>query len=166
MIDLIVADKSRIPSIYFLMSEENVKKMLQLPYVSIGSDGASAAAEKPFTDAGTHPRVYGTFARFLGKYVREEKLMTLEEAVRRMTSLPASNLKIKKRGNLQTGNFADLAIFDASKVQDHATFEEPHQYATGMIYVLVNGTLVLENGEHTGATPGRAIRGPGWKKRL
>ena len=92
--------------------------------------------------------------------------MTLEEAVRRMTSLPASNLKIKKRGNLQTGNFADLAIFDASKVQDHATFEEPHQYATGMIYVLVNGTLVLENGEHTGATPGRAIRGPGWKKRL
>lgn len=166
MIDLLVADKSSIPAIFFLMSEDNVKKMLLLPYVSIGSDAASRAAEKPFTDGGTHPRVYGTFARFLGKYVREEKLMTLEEAVRRMTSLPASNLKIKKRGSLQIGNFADLAVFDASKIQDHATFEAPHQYATGMVHVLVNGVPVLKDGEHTGAFPGKCVRGPGWKKGL
>ncbi len=164
MIDLIVADKSSIPSIFFLMSEDNVKKMLQLPYVSIGSDAASRSAEKPFTDRGTHPRVYGSFARFLGKYVREEKLMTLEEAVRRLTSLPTSNLKIKKRGILHTGNFADVVIFDAAKIQDHATFELPHQYATGVVHVFVNGVQVLADGEHMGAFPGRCIRGPGWKK--
>jgi N-acyl-D-amino-acid deacylase len=162
-IDLLIADKSSIPSIFFLMSEDNVKKMLRQPYVSIGSDAASKAAEKPFTDGGTHPRVYGTFARFLGKYVREEKLMTMEEGVRRITSLPATNLKIRKRGSLQVGYFADLAIFDAATFIDHATFEKPHQYATGMVHVFVNGVQVLNGGEHTGTFPGRAVRGPGFR---
>ena len=165
MIDLIVADQSHIPSIFFLISEDNVRRMLQLPYVSICSDAASRAAEKPFTDEGTHPRLYGSFARFLGKYVREEKLMPLEEAVRRMTALPASNLKIVKRGNLKRGNFADIAVFDPLTITDHATFEEPHQYSTGMVHVFVNGTQVLENGEHLGTMPGRCVRGPGWTKK-
>lgn len=163
VIDLILADKSKIPAIFFLISEENVKKMIQLPYVSIGSDAGSRAAEKPFTDAGTHPRLYGTFARFLGRYVRDEKLMSMEEGIRRMTSLPASNLKIMKRGSLQTGNFADLAIFDPLTFQDHATIEDSHRYATGMMYVFVNGTLVVDKGLHTGSFPGRCVRGPGWK---
>ena len=139
------------------MSEDNVKRMLQLPYVSICSDASSIPAEPPFTDGGTHPRAYGSFARLLGKYSRDEKLMPLEEAVRRMTSLPASNLKIKKRGSLQVGNYADLAIFNPLTIQDHATFENPHQYATGMMYVLVNGVLVLKEGEHTGNRPGRLV---------
>jgi N-acyl-D-amino-acid deacylase len=164
MIDLIVADRSHIPSIFFLISENNVKRMLQLPYVSICSDAASRAAEKPFTDEGTHPRMYGSFARFLGKYVRVEKLMTLEEGVRRLTSLPAANLKIGKRGSLTAGNFADIVVFDPLTIVDHATFEEPHQYATGMVHVFVNGTMVLENGEHLGTLPGRCVRGPGWRK--
>lgn len=165
MIDLIVTDQSHIPSIFFLISEDNVRRMLQLPYVSICSDAASKAAEKPFTDEGTHPRVYGSFARFLGKYVRAEKLMTLEEAVRRLTALPASNLKIEKRGNLKVGNFADIAVFDPLTIEDHATFEEPHQYSTGMVDVFVNGTQVLENGEHLGTLPGRCVRGPGWRRK-
>ncbi len=164
MLDLIVADRSSVSSIFFLISEDNVKRMLQLPYVSICSDASSIPSEKPFIDDGTHPRTYGSFARLLAKYVREEKLMTLEEAVRRMTSLPAANLKLKKRGNLRPGFFADLALFDPQKIQDHATFEEPHLYATGMKHVFVNGTQVLENGEHTGVFPGRCVRGPGWKR--
>ena len=157
MLDLIVADRSNISCIFFLMSEDNVKRMLQLPYVSICSDASSIPAEPPFTDGGTHPRAYGSFARLLGKYSRDEKLMPLEEAVRRMTSLPASNLKIKRRGSLQVGNYADLAIFNPLTIQDHATFENPHQYATGMMYVLVNGVLVLKEGEHTGNRPGRLV---------
>src|SRR5258706_2472629 len=165
MIDLIVADQSHIPSIFFLISEDNVKRMLQLRYVSICSDAASRAAEKPFTDEGTHPRMYGSFARFLGKYVREEKLMTLEEAARRLTFLPASNLKIEKRGNLKAANFVDILVINASTIEDHATFEEPHRYATGMVHVIVNGTMVLENGEHLGTMPGRCVRGPGWRKK-
>jgi N-acyl-D-amino-acid deacylase len=163
-IDLLVADRSAIPCMYFLISENNLKRMLQLPYVSFCSDAASAAAEEPFILDKTHPRVYGSFARLLGKYVRDEKLITMEEAIRRLTSLPASNLQIAKRGLLKPGNFADVAIFDPQKIQDKATYEEPHQYAEGMIYVLVNGTVVLQHGEHTGAMPGRCVRGPGWKK--
>lgn len=157
MLDLIVADRSNISCIFFLMSEDNVKRMLQLPYVSICSDASSIPAEPPFTDGGTHPRAYGSFARLLGKYSRDEKLMPLEEAVRRMTSLPASNLKIKKRGSLRVGNYADLAIFNPHIIQDRATFESPHQYATGIMYVLVNGVLVLKEGEHTGNKPGRLV---------
>lgn len=165
MIDLLVADQSSIPSvIYFVISETNMKKMLQLPYVSIGSDGASVAAEKPFINGETHPRVYGTFARFLGKYVRDEKLMSLEEGIRRLTSLPATNLKISRRGLLAVGNYADVVIFDPARIADHATFEDSHQYATGVEHVLVNGVQVLADGQHTHAFPGRSIRGPGWRK--
>jgi N-acyl-D-amino-acid deacylase len=166
MLDLIIADRSSlpIPCIYFLMSEDNVKRMLQLPYVSICSDASSISNEPPNTKSATHPRVYGSFARLLSKYVREEKIMTLEEAIRRMTSLPASNLKVKKRGLLKPGNYADIAIFNPDEIKDNATFEDSHVYATGMRHVLVNGVPVLENGEHTGKMPGRAVRGPGWKK--
>ena len=164
VIDLVVKDKSRIEAIYFLISEDNVKRILQLPYVSFGSDAGSLALSKTFEGWGTHPRAYGTFARVLGKYVRDEGLIPLQEAIRRMTSLPAANLKIKNRGRLQTGYFADVAIFDPAKIQDHATFEKPHQYATGMIHVFVNGIQVLHQGEHTGMRPGRVVRGPGYKK--
>ena len=162
MIDLIVADKSTVPAIFFLISEENLKRMVQLPYVSFCSDAGSIPAEKPFTDNETHPRAYGSFARLLAKYVRDEKLMSLEEAIRRLTSLPASNLKIKRRGSLTIGNYADVVVFDPAKIQDHATFENSHQYATGVIHVFVNGVQVLKDGEHLGTTPGKAIRGPGY----
>lgn len=162
VLDLLVADKTSIPSLYFLMSEENMRQMLTQPYVSIGSDGASLATTKEFTDQGTHPRAYGTFARVLGKYCREEKLLSLEEAIRKMTSLPASNLGLKKRGMLKVGNFADVVVFDPATINDKATFEEPHQYAEGVRHVWVNGVQVLLDGEHTGAKPGRCVRGPGW----
>ncbi len=164
MLDLIIADRSSIPCIFFLISEENVKRMLRLPYVSICSDAASIPSEKPFTNSGTHPRAYGSFARLLGKYVREEKIMSLEEAVRRLTSLPASNLKIKKRGSLKVGNYADLVVFDPIKINDNATFENPHQYASGVTHVFVNGVLVLKNGIHTNAKSGRCVRGGGYRK--
>lgn len=166
MLDLIIADRSSesIPCIFFLISEENVKRMLQLPFVSICSDASSIADAPPANTSGTHPRVYGSFARLLGKYVREENLMPLEEAIRRMTSLPASNLKISKRGKLLPSYFADVAIFNPEKIKDNATFEDSHEYATGMVHVLVNGVSVLENGDHTGKMPGRAVRGSGWKK--
>ncbi len=163
MLDLICADRSSIPCIFFLISEENMKRMLQLPYVSICSDAASIPAEKPFTDSGTHPRAYGSFARLLGKYVREEKIMTLQEAVRKLSGLPASNLKLKKRGTIRVGNYADVVVFDPSQIKDNATFENPHRYATGVAHVLVNGVLVLKNGVHTNAKPGRCIRGAGFK---
>ncbi len=158
MLDLIVSDKSAIPAIFFLISEDNVRRMLQLPYVSFGSDAGSLALTKEFMDSGTHPRAYGNFARLLGKYVREKKLMTIEEAVRRMTSLPASRLHLSKRGKLVAGNYADVVVFDPAKVNDPATFENPHQYAEGMVHVFVNGVQVLREGEHTGAFPGRSIR--------
>lgn len=164
MLDLIVADKSGIAAIFFLISEENVKRMLAFPYVSICSDASSIPAEEPFLQDATHPRTYGSFARLLGKYVRDEKILTLEEGIRRMTSLPANNLKLKKRGRIAPGYYADVVVFDPATVRDRATFEEPHQYAEGMMHVFVNGIQVLDNGNHTGAMPGRCIRGPGWKE--
>ena len=161
--DLVIADSTRVGTAYFVMNEDNVKRQIALPYLSFGSDAGSPAAEGVFLKSNDHPRAYGNFARLLGKYVRDEKVIPLEEAIRKLTSLPASNLKIKSRGSLLPGYFADLAIFDPAKIQDNATFEKPHQYATGMVHVFVNGTQVLENGEHTGAKPGRVVRGPGWK---
>lgn len=161
--DLVIADGSRVGTVYFLMSEENVKKQIALPYMSFGSDAGSMAPEGLFLNSNPHPRAYGNFSRVLGKYVRDEKVISLEEAIRKLTSLPASNLKIKKRGSLEKGYFADLAIFDPEKIQDHATFAEPHQYATGMVHVFVNGEQVLKDGEHTGALPGQVVRGPGYK---
>ena len=163
IVDLIYEDDSRIQVIYFSMSEDNIKKKLALPYMSICSDAGSYTNEGVFLLQSTHPRAYGSFARLLGKYVREEKVITLEQAIRKLTSLPAQNLKIKKRGMLKEGNFADVVIFDPDKITDNATFEEPHQYASGMIHIWVNGQQVLKDGDHTGATPGRVVRGPGWK---
>ena len=163
--DLVIADSTRVGTAYFLMSEENVKRQLKLPYISFGSDAESPTTSPVFLKTSTHPRAYGNFSRLLGKYVRDEKVITLAEAIRKLTSLPASNLKIKKRGALTPGYFADIAIFDPAKIQDHATFEKPHQYSTGMVHVFVNGTQVLENGEHTNARPGRVVRGPGWRSK-
>jgi N-acyl-D-amino-acid deacylase len=160
--DLVVQDSSRVGAVYFLMSEENVKRQISLPYMSFGSDGASIAPVKPFTNSNPHPRAYGNFSRLLGKYVREEKVISLEEAVRKLTTLPASNLKIEKRGMIKPGYFADLVVFDPETIGDKATFEDPHQFSTGMMHVFVNGTMVLKNGEHTGAKSGRVVRGPGW----
>jgi N-acyl-D-amino-acid deacylase len=162
-VDLITVDKSTVAAIYFLISEDNIKRMLQLPYVSLGSDAASMSDAKIFSEWGTHPRAYGTFARFLGKYVREDKIISLEEGIRRLTSLPASNLKIQKRGKLAVGNFADVVVFNADSIRDKATFENPKEYAEGVLHVFVNGVHVLREGEHTGAKPGRVVRGPGWK---
>jgi len=162
VMDLIVEDDSDVGAIYFTMSEENVRRQITLPWVSFGSDGASQATEGVFLKSSTHPRAYGTFARLLGKYVRDEQVIPLQEAVRRLTLLPAENLKLHRRGSLTAGHYADIVVFDPETVQDHATFENPHQYATGVSHVLVNGIPVLEDGEHTGATPGRVVRGPGW----
>jgi len=162
-IDLVIADGSRVGTVYFLMSEENLKKQIALPYMSFGSDAASQAPEGVFLNSSAHPRTYGNFSRLLGKYVRDEQIISIEEAVRKLTSLPASNLKINKRGSLSKGYFADLAIFNPETIQDHATFSEPHQLSTGMIHVFVNGEQVLKDGKHTGAKPGRVVRGPGYK---
>lgn len=162
--DLIIEDDSRVETVYFMMSEENVAKQIKLPWVAFGSDAGSEAPEGVFLNYNPHPRAYGNFARLLGKYVRDEKLVPLEEAIRRLTSYPAENLKIKERGMLKAGNFADIAVFDPAKIQDHATFKKPHQLATGTIHVFVNGVQVLRDGNHTGATPGRVIRGPGYGK--
>jgi len=161
--DLVIADGSRVGTVYFLMSEENIKKQIALPYMSFGSDAGSLAPEGVFLNSSTHPRAYGNFSRLLGKYVRNEQIISIEEAVRKLTSLPASNLKIKKRGSLIKGNFADLAIFNPETIQDHATFTKPHQLSTGMVHVFVNGEQVLKDGKHTGAKPGRVVRGPGYK---
>ena len=162
MMDLVVEDDSGVDIVGFAMSEENIRKKLRLPWVSLCSDAASIAPEKPFTNSQPHPRAYGSFARLLGKYVREEQITTLEEAIRRLTCFPASNLKLDRRGCLVPGYFADVVVFDPATVMDHATFEEPHQLATGVDHVFVNGTQVLRNGKHTGATPGRFVKGPGW----
>ena len=161
--DLIVQDSTRIESIFFLMDEANVQKQVALPWVSFGSDEGSFAPEGVFLKFNPHPRAFGNFARVLGKYTRDEKCLTLSEAIRKLSKLPATNLKIKKRGELKVGNYADVVIFDPAKVKDNASFEKPHQYASGMIHVLVNGVAVLKNGEHTGATPGRFVKGPGAK---
>jgi N-acyl-D-amino-acid deacylase len=160
--DLVIQDDTRVGAVYFLMSEDNVRKQVALPWVSFDSDAASLAPTGAFLLSNPHPRAYGTFARLLGKYVREEKVIPLEEAIRKLTSLPAATLNLRRRGSLAPGYHADVVVFDPAVIADHATFESPHQYATGMIHVFVNGSQVLRNGEHTGATPGRVVRGPGW----
>jgi N-acyl-D-amino-acid deacylase len=160
--DLIVEDDSRVGTVYFTQSEDNLRKKIALPWVSFCSDSASLAPEGVFLESSTHPRAYGSFARLLGKFVREERLIPLEEAIRKLTSLPAGVLRIDRRGRLEEGYFADVVVFDPATIQDHATFAEPHQYATGVAHVFVNGVQVLRDGEHTGATPGRVVRGPGW----
>ena len=161
IMDLIVEDESRIDSIYFLMSEENVRKEMAKPWISFGSDEASQAPEGVFLKANPHPRAYGNFARVLGKYVREEKVISLGEAIRRLSALPATNLGLDHRGFLKEGMFADVVVFDPATIADRATFAQPHQYAVGMKQVFVNGVQVIKDGEHTGATPGRALWGPG-----
>jgi N-acyl-D-amino-acid deacylase len=161
IMDLIAEDESRIDSIYFLMSEENVRKELARPWISFGSDEASQAPEGVFLKSNPHPRAYGNFARVLGKYVREEKVISLGEAVRRLSGLPATNLGLDHRGFLKEGMFADVVVFDPAKIGDRATFAQPHQYAVGMKHVFVNGAQVLKEGDHTGAKPGRALWGPG-----
>jgi len=160
--DLVWQDGSRVGTVYFLMSEENVKLQITLPYMSFGSDASSQAPEGHFLLSNPHPRAYGNFARLLGKYVRDEKVIPLEDAIRKLTSQPAQNLKIKDRGMLKEGYFADVVIFDPESIRDHATFDKPHQYATGVVHVFVNGGHVLKDGEHTGAKPGRFVKGPGF----
>ena len=161
--DLVIEDGSRVSVVYFLMSEENVRKQIKLPWVSFDSDAPSLAPRGAFLKSNPHPRAYGNFARLLGKYVRDEKIIPLAEAVRRLSSLPAETLRLDRRGALKPGYFADVVVFDAARIQDHATFDKPHQYSTGVIHVFVNGRQVLKNGEHTGAKPGQVVRGPGWK---
>jgi N-acyl-D-amino-acid deacylase len=161
--DLVVLDGSRVGTVYFLMSEENIRRQIPLPWLSFGSDAEAVAPEGVFLKSNPHPRAYGNVARLLGKYVRDEKLIPLEEAVRRLTTLPAANLKLERRGSLVPGHFADVVVFDPATIADHATFERPHQYATGMVHVFVNGVQVLKDGEHTGAKPGRVVRGPGYR---
>ncbi len=160
--DLIIEDNSRIGTVYFSQSEDNLRKKITLPWVSFCSDSASLAPEGVFLKSSVHPRAYGSFARVLGRFSRDEKLLPLEEAIRKLTSLPAGNLKVDRRGLLKEGYFADVVAFDPENIQDHATFAQPHQYATGMVHVFVNGEQVLKDGEHTGATPGKVVRGPGW----
>jgi N-acyl-D-amino-acid deacylase len=162
-IDLVIADGSRVGTVYFLMSEDNVRRQLALPWVAIDSDAEAPAPEGVFLKSNPHPRAYGTFARFLGKYVREERVTTLEDAIRRITAFPAENLKLHRRGTLRPGYYADVVVFDPARIEDHATYEKPHQLATGVVHVFVNGVHVLRNGDHTGAKPGRVVRGPGWK---
>ena len=159
--DLVIEDDSRVGCVYFTMSEDNVRREVQLPWVSFCSDSASVAPEGLFLRSNPHPRAYGSFARLLGKYVRDEGLIPLAEAVRRLSALPADNLKLDRRGRLRPGHYADVVIFDPTTIQDHATFDRPHQYAPGVRDVLVNGVAVLRDGEHTGATPGRVVDGPG-----
>ena len=160
--DLIVQDSTRVGVAYFLMSEENVKKQVSLPWVSFGSDEASYTPEGVFLKSNAHPRAYGNFARVLGIYTRDEKLMSLQEAIRKLANLPSKHLKLQKRGELKVGNYADIVIFDPAKIKDNATFDKPHQYSEGMIDVFVNGVQVLKDGEHTDAKPGRFVKGPGF----
>ncbi|HTO92941.1 MAG TPA: D-aminoacylase [Bacteroidota bacterium] len=164
MMDLVIEDSTRVGTIYFLMSEENIRKEIQRPWVSFGSDEASQAPEGVFLKSNPHPRAYGNVARLLGKYVRDEHVITLEEAVRRLTSLPATNLKLVKRGYIRPGYYADIVVFDPVRVKDLATYDRPHRYAEGVEDVFVNGVQVINGGRHTGATPGRILRGPGYRK--
>ena len=161
--DLIIQDSTRVGVAYFLMSEENVKKQVALPWVSFGSDEASYTNEGVFLKSNAHPRAYGNFARVLGKYVRDEKVLALKDAIQKLANLPAKKLKLQKRGALKTGYYADIVVFDPAAVIDLATFEKPHQYATGMMDVFVNGVQVLKDGSHTNSRPGRFVKGPGWK---
>jgi len=164
IIDLVVEDHSRVDTVYFLMSEDNVRLGIEQPWVSFGSDAEALAPEGVFLKSSTHPRAYGNVARLLGKYVREERVLSLPEAVRRLTHLPASNWNLKDRGCIDAGCYADVVVFDPATIRDNATFDDPRQYATGVAHVLVNGVRVLEDGDHTGATPGRVVRGPGWAR--
>jgi N-acyl-D-amino-acid deacylase len=157
--DLVIEDGTRVDTVYFMMQEEDVKRNVALPWVSFGSDASSEAPEGPFLLSQPHPRTYGNFARLLGKYVRDEKVIPLEAAIHKLTGLPATNLGLADRGFLREGLFADVVIFDPAKIEDHATFDDPHQYATGVSHVVVNGTPVLVDGEHTGAKPGQAVWG-------
>jgi len=161
ILDLVLEDQSRVGTVYFLMDEENIKKQIKYPWVSFGSDAESMAPEGAFLKSNPHPRAYGNFARLLGKYVREEKVISLQEAIRRLTNLPATNLGLDRRGLLKNGYFADVVIFDPNAIADKATFEQPHQFAVGVRDVFVNGLQVLKNGEHTGKFSGRAVWGPG-----
>src|SRR5688572_20268374 len=161
IMNLVLEDQSRVGTVYFMMSEDNLRKQIALPWVSFGSDAASMAPELPFTKSSAHPRAYGNFARLLGKYVREEKVIALADAIHRLSGLPATNLELQGRGFIKDGMFADIVVFDPAAIADHATFEQPHQYATGVTHVLVNGVQVLKDGEHTGAKPGRALWGVG-----
>jgi N-acyl-D-amino-acid deacylase len=160
-IDLVIEDNSEVSTVYFFMSEENVRKKITLPWMTFGSDGSSQAPEGVFLESNPHPRAYGNVARLLGKYVRDEAVIPLEEAIHRLTSLPASHLKLEYRGSLEPGFWADVVIFDPITIQDHATFENPHQYSTGVVHVWINGQQVLRDGEHTGALPGQVVFGPG-----
>jgi len=160
--DLIVEDDSRIGTVYFTQSEDVVRRAVALPWVSFNTDAASLAPEGVFLKRNPHPRAYGSLTRVLGKYVRDEKLLSMEAAIHKLATLPSRNLRIDRRGELKTGFYADIVVFDPATIQDHATFVEPHQYSTGMQHVFVNGTQVLKDGEHTGAKPGRFVRGPGW----
>jgi len=165
IIYLVVNDNSPVESMFFLMTEDNIKKQIALPWVSFGSDEQSLAPEGVFLKSNPHPRAYGNVSSLLGKYIREEKIIPLEEAIRKLTSLPATNMKVKKRGLLKPGYFADVVIFDPNTIIDHATYTKPHQYSTGVSDVFVNGKQVLKDGEHTGAMPGRVVRGPGYKNK-
>ena len=160
--DLVIEDNSRVDAVFFLMSEANVLKQIKKPWISFGSDAGALANEGVFIEKSTHPRAYGNFARVLGKYSRDEKAITLTEAIRRMTSLPASNAGIYDRGQLKKDYYADIVVFDPEEIADRATFENPHQYAVGVEHVFVNGVQVLNHGKHTGAMPGMVVRGPGW----
>lgn len=157
---LVERDRSRVSTAYFMMSEDNVRKEVQLPWVSFGSDSPSTAAEGKFLLSSTHPRAYGNFARLLGHYVRDEKLVSLPGAIRRLARLPADNLQLDRRGRLEPGYYADIVVFDPATIADTATYEDPHQYAIGVRDVVVNGTLTLRNGDHTGHFAGRAVYGP------
>jgi N-acyl-D-amino-acid deacylase len=161
-IDMVIEDRTRVSTAYFLMSEPNVKLGLSQPWVSLGSDEGAPAPEGPFLLSNPHPRAYGNFARFLGRYVRDQKVATLADAIRRLTRLPAENFKLKERGCFDSGCHADIVVFNPGTIADHATFAQPHQYATGVVHVFVNGVQVLRDGEHTGAKPGEVVRGPGW----
>ena len=161
IMNLVREDRSRVGAVYFMISEDNIRKQIVLPWVSFGSDAASTAPELPFTKSSTHPRAYGNFARVLGKYERDDHVLTLPDAIRKLSGLPASNLELDRRGFLKEGMFADVVVFDPAAIADRATFENPHQYAVGVRHVFVNGTQVIRNGEHTGAKPGRALWGPG-----
>ncbi|WP_441000340.1 N-acyl-D-amino-acid deacylase family protein [Fodinibius sp. SL11] len=164
ILDLLIENGGDIGAVFFVMSEENVERKIEQPYMSFGSDARSVAAEGDILESSTHPRTYGTFARLLGKYVRDEQVISLQEAIHRLTGLPSTNLKIDKRGYLKEGHFADIVIFNPETITDKATYTDPHQYAEGIEHVFVNGTHVLKDGEHTGATPGRIVHGPGYKK--
>jgi N-acyl-D-aspartate/D-glutamate deacylase len=163
--DLVIQDDSRVGSVFFTMNEDNIRQKIAIPWVSFGSDGGAPAPEGVFLNAQPHPRAYGNFARLLGKYVRDEGIIPLEQAIRRLTSQPASNLGLERRGTLKPGFYADVVVFDPEEIRDNATFEKPHQLASGVIHVFVNGGQVLKDGEHTGALPGRVVRGPGWTGR-